>query len=273
MTPEEALDERLSLADAFVAGVPAQIQRILTTYQGLLQGWAQDNSDLSLPELLAAVQVEDLMPIFKRAGLAKLLDVELPALVQRTVPLIRAELASQGLEGGLDVGAMQVLLDGRAKLLADKLSREAGEAVLNAWVDSTFVGKDLVTATAEAVTSVSGKLASLAQAEIATAIAAIDRLVVVQAGMQRGSAFMYIHPRDAVTRPCCNTIIGLVFTQEEIAAMDNNQLPDVLLTCGGYNCRGSWSPYLLPVKGAAVRGTAEDVLRFNEAATRKNRGR
>ena len=273
MTPEEALDERLKLADAFLAGIPAHVRRILATYQDLLQGWAEQHKDLSLPDLLAAIQVEDLMPVFQRAGLTKLLDADLPALVQSTVPLIRAELASQGLEGGLDVGAMQVLLDGRAKLLADKLSREAGEAVLSAWVDSTFIGKDLVTATAEAVESVAPKLTSLAQAEIATAIAAIDRLVVVQAGVQRGSAFMYIHPRDAVTRPCCNTIIGLVFTQEEIAAMDNNQLPDVLLTCGGYNCRGHWSAYLLPVKGAAVRGTQVDVARFNEAALRKKGGR
>ena len=50
-------------------------------------------------------------------------------------------------------------------------------------------------------------------------------------------AFLYSGPIDARIRPFCLERVGKVFTREAIDAMDNGQLPNTLLTAGGYRCR------------------------------------
>jgi hypothetical protein len=52
--------------------------------------------------------------------------------------------------------------------------------------------------------------------------------------------FLYAGPADTRTRPFCRARVGKVFTRADIDAMDNGQLPNVLLTGGGYNCRHAW---------------------------------
>lgn len=52
--------------------------------------------------------------------------------------------------------------------------------------------------------------------------------------------FLYVGPNDAKTRPFCVDLVGEVHTRAEIDAMDNGQLPNVMLTGGGYNCRHQW---------------------------------
>ena len=49
--------------------------------------------------------------------------------------------------------------------------------------------------------------------------------------------FQYVGPDDKATREFCAELIGQVLTREEIEELDNGQLPDVMLTGGGYNCR------------------------------------
>lgn len=57
---------------------------------------------------------------------------------------------------------------------------------------------------------------------------------------QPDDVFAYMGPADAKTRPFCVERVGKVFTQDEINAMDNGQLPNCFLTGGGYNCRHQW---------------------------------
>lgn len=269
MTPQDATDERAALAAVLLNGLPPQMRAILARYQALLLSWLADQESLSPEELLALAVLDDLAAVFLRAGLTQYFDTVFADTVRRVVPLVRAELAGQGLEASLDIGALTVFVDGRAAAVAAKIAGTAAEAVLDAWAQSTFVGKPLIRATQEAVEAVSDRTIAVARAEITAAFTAIDRLATAQAGIKAGAAFLYIHPRDSVTRASCGVIAGKVYTQEEIAAMDNGQLPDVLLTCGGYNCRGHWSPYLLPVRPPNERGDRGDVAGFNAAARRR----
>lgn len=52
--------------------------------------------------------------------------------------------------------------------------------------------------------------------------------------------FLYIGPDDTETREFCAELVGQILTRDEISALDNGQLPNVLLTGGGYNCRHKW---------------------------------
>ena len=50
-------------------------------------------------------------------------------------------------------------------------------------------------------------------------------------------AFFYVGPVDQKVRPFCLEHVGKVYSRKAIDAMDNGQLPNVMLTGGGYNCR------------------------------------
>jgi hypothetical protein len=54
---------------------------------------------------------------------------------------------------------------------------------------------------------------------------------------QPDELFLYAGPADSKTRPFCRARVGKVFTRAEIDSWDNGQLPNPMLTGGGFNCR------------------------------------
>jgi hypothetical protein len=50
-------------------------------------------------------------------------------------------------------------------------------------------------------------------------------------------AFLYVGPDDDKTREFCKSRVDKVFSRAAIEQMDNGQLPNPMLTGGGYNCR------------------------------------
>lgn len=58
--------------------------------------------------------------------------------------------------------------------------------------------------------------------------------------------FVFTGPADGRTRIWCLEHVGKVYTRKEIDALSNNQLPNVFLTGGGYNCRHVWMPAVAP---------------------------
>lgn len=57
--------------------------------------------------------------------------------------------------------------------------------------------------------------------------------------------FTYAGPRDERNRPFCARLKarvanGQTWTREEIDSMDNGQIGNVFITCGGYGCRHQW---------------------------------
>lgn len=54
--------------------------------------------------------------------------------------------------------------------------------------------------------------------------------------------YKYSGPEDKLTRVFCEHLLEMDkgYTREQIGKMDNHQLPNVLLTGGGWNCRHQW---------------------------------
>jgi hypothetical protein len=67
--------------------------------------------------------------------------------------------------------------------------------------------------------------------------------------------YWYAGPADGLVRPFCREHLGKVYTRPEIDAMENNQLPNVFLTGGGYNCRHLWMPISRVSSLADLQGT------------------
>lgn len=71
-----------------------------------------------------------------------------------------------------------------------------------------------------------------------TAISIYSRQVgQLNATGEPGELFYYAGPLDTKTRKFCLERVGKVFTREALETADNGQLPNPLLTGGGYNCR------------------------------------
>ena len=51
---------------------------------------------------------------------------------------------------------------------------------------------------------------------------------------------IYTGPVDLKIRPFCIKYVGKILTVQEIEKLDNGQLPNSLVTGGGYNCRHKW---------------------------------
>lgn len=68
-----------------------------------------------------------------------------------------------------------------------------------------------------------------------------------------GERFIYLGPDDNVTRPFCRTHLNETLTRREIEGLDNGQLPNPLITGGGFNCRHQFVPIgLEPVEAEAA---------------------
>ena len=71
-----------------------------------------------------------------------------------------------------------------------------------------------------------------------TAISIYSRQVdQLHATGEPGELFYYAGPLDTKTRPFCRARVGKVFPREELENADNGQMPNPLLTGGGFNCR------------------------------------
>ena len=69
-----------------------------------------------------------------------------------------------------------------------------------------------------------------------------NRTVINSIAEQTGwNERLYIGPVDGIIRKFCLKHVGKVYSIEKIKKMDNGQLPNVLVTGGGYNCRHTWT--------------------------------
>jgi len=74
-----------------------------------------------------------------------------------------------------------------------------------------------------------------------TAVSVFSRQVELsQSTGDLDELFVYVGPVDSRMRPFCELWVGKVRTREAIGKLDNEQLPDVLVSGGGYLCRHQW---------------------------------
>lgn len=146
--------------------------------------------------------------------------------------------------------AIREIVRGRTREIARAFDAERSEviAAINAGVAGGQSLDVLVGRVAER-----GQVAvSRAKSLVDTAVMACGRAVVVDgvanANEDAGEDLFllrYVGPDDAKTRPFCRSLIGHVYSLDEIAKLDNGQTPDVATTCGGVNCRHGWAPIML----------------------------
>lgn len=82
--------------------------------------------------------------------------------------------------------------------------------------------------------------------------------------------YLYTGPLDGLTRPFCKALVGKVVSGEQMRKLNNGQGLNVMTSCGGYNCRHTWSPVSEGFIEAADldEATTADINRANARAKR-----
>ena len=118
------------------------------------------------------------------------------------------------------------------------LSKSIKDAVNTvAIIGSTKAPLDALAQSFQRATSANTTQARLKISEFGRSVQAIN---ADQAGID---LFMYVGPKDGITRPFCRKLVGKVLSKSQINKLNNGQGAGPVLTAGGgYNCRHSWSP-------------------------------
>lgn len=211
--------------------------------------------------LILALEVDGRGLVSTRANLARALalrsqllaaleDAGLPALSKAAIDAPLDRLAQTVLDNQIgraatltpfDVEALGAFKELRlAQLLS--IQGDAAATVLRTVVDGVMGARPL-TDLLEDIEDVLDVSAKEARTFYDTAVSAYSRQVdQIHTSGALDELFVYVGPMDIVTRPFCRAHVGKVYDREAISEMDNGQLPDVLITGGGYNCRHAWKP-------------------------------
>ena len=108
--------------------------------------------------------------------------------------------------------------------------------------------------------------------EIKTQISEYGRSITATAAAAADlDLYLYTGPVDGIVRPFCKKLVNLVVDEKQMSQLDNNQGRPVKTSCGGYNCRHSWSPVTASFVEAAdlKRATANDIKNANRDARKR----
>lgn len=221
------------------------------------------------------VNVSALEYLLDGAGISRA-ESEVGRVLLDTLDLQRRALEAAGLpvERSINARALQAALtDVRERFWQGAIRGPSARLMLDG-LRSSVSGETL----SEAIARIGNRLErslSRAATEARTTFAIFDRAIAAQAGAEAGAElYLYVGPRDGITRPFCGVLAGLVLDRAQVAALDNGQTAVApLYAGGGYNCRHALSPVSagLVERLGLPRATADDVVTANARAWRPGR--
>lgn len=240
-----AVEKDAALMDVLTREFADELHEVLTLtraqIQRLLRELATDRTGrvvATTQNLQRAVALrQDILGLLERAGyhdlVARATDEPLDRMTAQVLK------SAPKLLTAYDLDALVALKEIRyAELL--QLGEEAGIQMWRVVVDGVLGIRDighLVDDVADML-DVSDKIA---RQVYDTAVSSFSRQVaLLGATGDAHEEFVYVGPNDHRTRPFCAALIGDVREREDIDKMDNGQLPNVMLTGGGWNCRHQW---------------------------------
>lgn len=165
----------------------------------------------------------------------------------RTVRKAETFLPGAGADG---IEALRRLMS--ADLLAQ--GDQAATAIWRAMSQQVFTTKstkDIVRELARTLDRSEGQIRSLFDTQVSIFARQVESVATGDLGPDQ--PYLYVGPMDNDTRDFCRKRVGKVFTRRQIDRMDNGQLPNVLLTGGGFQCRHTW----IAVESEGLKNEAE----------------
>ena len=244
-TPQDLIDgrdEMARLTDQAVASFERELAFVVRQLErqllALIGEVAKDSRTAIIRAARATRLRNQIRDVLTEAGFDALLDAATEVPLDR---LARAVLRTTvGQEVTAFVTRLQPRIDAlKALTLTDLLGQgdQLASALWRATVQGVFSARSV-----EAIVRDLGGVIDQSLPRIRTlydtSVSIYGRQVeLLQAGNDPETLFVYMGPVDDVIRPFCEDLVGKVLSRAEIDALDNGQLPNVMLTGGGYNCR------------------------------------
>ncbi len=236
-----------NLQDAAVVSFDAELRRVYRRLSRLLREALDDwDTDAEGRTVTSAANLARVFGMRRRARVL-LRDAGFDAAALAAVGDPLDALAASILKGrvlgdGLGLNLAQVFTAWKELRLADLLALgdDVARAVQRVVLDGTLGLRPvdrLILDVSEAL-HVSQRQA---RTVYDTAVSVFSRQV--ELSQSTGAAdelFVFVGPVDSRMRPFCELWVGKVRTRDAIGKLDNEQLPDVLVSGGGYNCRHQW---------------------------------
>ena len=217
------------------------------------------------PELLLSFDDDQLLDLILRGGLGLAIDDfieasdKIRAAAEKSLEAIGIEYDPQSLPQ-LDLIQAQSASAVFEDVIIPDFKRATRDALLalSTEVPLDLVKSDLV----QRLESSEGRQLT----EVKTRISQYGRSITAAAADQAGlDHYLYTGPRDGLTRPFCKALIDLVVDEQQMRKLRNGQGLSVKTSCGGYNCRHSWSPVTESfIQAAALeRAKSSDISKAN----------
>jgi len=245
---QQAVRREAAMQDAAIAGFEEDLRRVLTLaskrLRALLGEWQAKPKGRSRAIQLARVLAlrTRARQVLRDAGFDSLAVSALGDPLERlaTAALRSSRIANAAMK--FSANDLEWLEAWRTFRLADllDLADDAARAVQRVALDGTLGLRPLSSLVLDVVDALE---LSFRQARTIydTAVSVYARQVgLLHATGEPDELFFYAGPADLKTREFCAEWVGKVLSREEIDQLDNEQLPDVLVTGGGYNCRHRW---------------------------------
>jgi hypothetical protein len=222
------------------------------------------------PELLLSLDSAELLDFILRGGMGLAVD----DLVQSQGKILESiESGLQVMNPDLSLSALpqleRIQAQAVAQVFEDVILPDTQSAIRDALTSlSLDVPVDIVTSELEErLKRSSGRQLT----EVKTRISQYGRSVTAAAAAAAElDHYLYTGPLDGITRPFCKALVDKVVTGDQISKLNNGQGLSVLTSCGGYNCRHSWSPVSEGFIQAAKLDQADngDIKRANRGGKR-----
>lgn len=235
------------LADAISLQFADELEQVLVLLnariRGLLRELESEGGRLvstrdSLRQAMALRQ--DLRALLERTGLPTLSAAAIDAPLDRLANAVlkgQAALGESSILSAFDLEALAAFKEVRLAELLSTLGDGLVEGLWRVIVDGVLGVRPVEELLKDIQDLVDGSAAQ-ARTIYDTAVSTYSRMVdQIRSTGAPDELFLYAGPADAKTRPFCLQRVGKVYARSEIERMDNHQLPDPMLSAGGYNCR------------------------------------
>jgi len=222
------------------------------------------------PQLLLSFDDDQLLDLLLRSGMGLVVDdfIEQSDRIrdafEKSLEVINVDLSPQAmpqmdlLQANASTAIFEdVILPDYKKAMRDAFQSLATQIPIDVVIGD--LQRRLEQSEGRELTEVRTSISELGRSLTATAAAAADL-----------DLYLYTGPKDGITRPFCRALIGLVVDESQMSKLNNGQGKSVKISCGGYNCRHSWSPVTDSFVEAAdlERATSSDISKANKGAKR-----
>jgi hypothetical protein len=237
-----ARDRSLDMAiDRVAMRATADLEDLLLAVQGrvarTIVQWPTSDDGRLLARVPARLDVT-LTEAVRRAGWARVRDGWVRGIVDLVRQAIPTLSVTPRMVSMLEASA-EVSREDLWQPIATHLSKTA--AALRADVMARRTVGDALETLSRGMAGIPAQVRTLIDAA-AGGMLQVAFLTAAEEGPSETQAFLYGGPIDGRCRPWCLSLVARVWSRGQIDRMSNGQLPNVLLSRGGYNCRHWWHP-------------------------------